>query len=198
MNEDLNKNQEIELLKMEYQECQRGYSQRDGLAEDEFGKVVQLFLLFVATMFLFDRFAESGRIIHCLGCIVLGIAGIFYFFSILVSIESNASCNVALRQRCEEIEERLQELTGYKLRYWNTIQNRVRHLEEMVIKGAWGARADAEKKERERNIFINTVRLLIVLWIIVLLVTVHPKRAKQEKTASTSHSVLVLEQDLSR
>ncbi len=195
MNEDLKKNQEIELLKLEYQECQRGYSQRDGLAEDEFGKVVQLFLLLVATLFLFDRFAESGQIIHCLGCIILGIAGLFYFFSILVSIESNASCNVALRQRCEEIEERLQELTGYKLQYWNKIHDRVRHLEEMVIKGAWGAKADAEKKERERNIFINTVRLLIILWIIVVLVTVHPKRAKQEKTNSPSPFVSAIEPD---
>lgn len=195
MNEDLKKNQEIELLKLEYQECQRGYSQRDSLAEDEFGKVVQLFLLLVATVFLFDRFAESGQIIHCLGCIILGIAGLFYFFSILVSIESNASCNVALRQRCEEIEERLQELTGYKLRYWNKIHDRVRHLEEMVIKGAWGAKADAEKKERERNIFINTVRLLIILWIIVVLVTVHPKRTKQEKTTSPSPFVSAIEPD---
>lgn len=198
MNEDLNKNHEIELLKLEYQECQRGYSQRDGLAEDEFGKVVQLFLLLVATIFLFDRFAESGRTIHCLGCIILGIAGFFYFFSILVSIESNASCNVALRQRCEEIEERIEELTGYKLRYWDTIQKRVRHLEEMVIKGAWGAKADSEKKERERNIFINTVRLLIVLWIIVLVVTIHPKIAKQEKTASTSRSALIFKWDSSK
>ena len=77
MDADAKKNYEIDLLKLEYQECQRGYSQRDGLAEDEFCKVVQLFLLLVATMFLFDRFAETGRLIHCLGCIILGIAGFF-------------------------------------------------------------------------------------------------------------------------
>jgi hypothetical protein len=193
MNEDSKKNQEIELLKLEYQECQRGYSQRDGLAEDEFGKVVQLFLLLVATVFLFDRFAESGRLIHCSGCIILGVAGLFYFLSLLVSIESNASCNVALRQRCEEIEKRLRELTGFELRYWKTIHDRVRHFEEMVIKGAWGAKADREKKERERNIFINTVRLLIFLWIIVVLFAILPQRAKQEKTVSLGPSVSVIE-----
>jgi hypothetical protein len=193
MNEDSKKNQEIELLKLEYQECQRGYSQRDGLTEDEFGKVVQLFLLLVATIFLFDRFAEAGRVIHCSGCIILGIAGLFYFFSILVSIESNASCNVALRQRCEDIEKRLQELTGFELRYWKAIHDRARHFEEMVIKGTWGTKADREKKERERNIFINTVRLLIALWIIIVLFAVLPQKARQEKIALPGTSVSVIE-----
>jgi hypothetical protein len=192
MDEDLKKNQEIELLKLEYQECQRGYSQRDGLAEDEFGKVVQLFLLLVATVFLFDRFAEAGRSIHCLGCIILGIAGLFYFVSLLVSIESNASCNVALRQRCEEIEKRLQELTGFQLQYWKVIHDRTRHLEEMIIKGTWGTKADRERKERERNIFINTVRLLIVLWIIIVLFTVLSPKAKQQKTVPPGSSVSMI------
>ena len=191
MNTVTAKDCEIDLLKLEYQECQRGYAQRDGLAEDEFGKVVQLFLLLVATLFLFDRFAAAGRIVHCLGCVILGIAGLFYFVSLLVAIESNASCNVALRQRGEEIESRLRELTGFEMRYWKTIHDRVRHFEEKAIKGAWGAKADREKKERERNIFINTVRLLTVLWLIVVAVTVLSGPAKQKEASPLGQSVPV-------
>jgi hypothetical protein len=102
---------------------------------------------------------------------------------------------VALRQRCEKIEERLQELTGFELRYWKTIHDRERHFEEMVVKGDWGAKADREKKERERNIFIYTVRLLIALWFIVVLFAVLPQKAKQEKTVPPGPSVLLTEPD---
>jgi len=195
MDNEIKKNYEIDLLKLEYQECQHGYSQRDGLVEDEFCKVVQLFLLLVGTMFLFDRFSVAGRAIHCVGCIILGIAGFFCFFSLLVSIESNAGCNVALRQRCEEIEKRIHELMGFELRYWKTIHDRVRHFEEMVIKGAWGAKAGREKKERERNIFINTVRLLIALWFIVVVITILPQSVKQEQTAPPDRSISVTDPD---
>ena len=198
MNEEAKKIQEIELLKLEYQECQHGYSQRDSLAEDEFGNVVQIFLLLVATVFLFDRFAEAGRAIHCLGCFVLGLAGLFYFFSLLVSIESNASCNVALRQRCEEIEKRLQELTGCELRYWRTIHDRLKHFEEKVFKGASNVKADKEKKERERNIFIHTIRLLIFLWIVVVLFTVFNQKVKQQKASLPDPSIKFTELDKPR
>jgi len=191
MDNQTKKDYEIDLLKLEYQECQRGYNQRDHMVEDEFCKVVQLFLLLVATVFLFDRFAIVGRYAHWVGCIILGIAGLFCFFSMLVSIESNASCNVALRRRCREIEKRLHELAGYEIRYWKTINERARHLEEMVFKGSWGTKVGREQSERERNIFINTVRLLIVLWIIVIAIAIVAKTTRQKEATSPNSSVSV-------
>ena len=172
MKDDATQNNEVDLLKLEYQECQDGYNSRDTMAEDEFFKIVQLFWLLLATLFLFDRFAEVGQYIHCIFCVALGIAGFSCLFSLLVSMESNASCNVALRQRCREIEERLHEILGFHLQYWQAIDKRTRHAEEKIVKGTLGTTTLKERKEAERNIFINTVRLLIILWMIVVVITI--------------------------
>lgn len=182
---------EVELLKLEYQQCQNGYNSRDRMVEDEFCKVVELFLFLVATLFLFDRFATVSQLSHCAGCAILGIAGLFCLFSLLVSMESNASCNVALRERCRQIEEHLHELVGFQLRYWQTIDQRAKHLEERLIKGTWGATVARERGERERNIFINTVRLVIALWIIILAITIGSGVSKQIKAVSPDRSVSV-------
>lgn len=172
MKDEAKQNNEAEFLKFEYKGCQDGYNSRDNMVEDEFFKIVQLFWLLLATLFLFGRFAKVGQYIHFMFCVSLGIAGFSCLFSLLVSMESNASCNVALRKRCREIEERLREILGFNLQYWQVIDKRKKHTEEKLVKGTSGMTALKEKREGERNIFINTVRLLIVLWVIVVVISV--------------------------
>jgi len=171
MEDQVKQNHEIELLKLEYRECQAGYNSRDDMTEDEFCKVVQLFWLFVTIILALNVFTTIGRFFHCAVCIIIGVAGLFCLLSLLVSIESNASCNVALRQRCKKIEDRLCDLVGFKLQYWQVIDERDKYLEEELVKGRFGAKVGGEK-ERERSIFVNTVRLLILLWIVIVAVAV--------------------------
>lgn len=172
MEDQEKQNHEIELLKLEYRECQSGYNSRDNMTEDEFCKVVQMFGVFVTILLAFNVFSKIGRFFHCVVCITIGVAGFFCLLSLLISIESNASCNVALRQRCRKIEDRLFDLVGVKLQYWGVIDERKKHIEEKLVKGGLSAIAGSEVKERERSIFVNTVRLLIFLWTVIVVVVV--------------------------
>jgi hypothetical protein len=165
MGNNANKDHEIDLLKLEYQQCQSGYNSRDGLAEDEFCKVIQKFSIFLTILLAFNIFIKISPVFHILVCLIIGFAGFFCLFSLLIVIESNSGCNVALRKRCRQIEDRLKELTGFQIQYWQAIEDRSIRREEKIVKGK---RADRESKEKERNIFIYTVWLLIVLWIIIV------------------------------
>ena len=84
----------------------------------------------------------------------------------------DASCSMALRQRCTEIEQRLCALSGVSLGYWKAIEERKKHWEEKVLKKSWGKTRDEGETEQERNVFINTVRLFILLWIVIVAVTI--------------------------
>jgi len=160
------KNDEIELLKLEYQECQNGYNSRDSIAHDEFFKLIQVFSIFFTILVAFNIFVEISLLFHHLICIVIGLAGTLSLFSILLVIQSNSNCKVALRKRCIEIEKRLQTLVGFHLRYWQVIDGRSKHFEEKIFKGKPGQKRDIE--ERERNVFVNAVRIFIVLWLVIV------------------------------
>jgi hypothetical protein len=156
------------LLKLEYQQCQSGYNSRDRLAEDEFCKVIQKFSIFLTILLAFNIFIKISPVFHFWVCVIIGVAGFSCLFSLLVVIESNSGCNVALRQRCRQIEDRLKELTGFQIQYWQAIEDRRKEREERIVKGIRGAITKRERKEQERSIFIFTVRLLIGLWLIIV------------------------------
>jgi len=166
MENNANKDNEIELLKLEYQQCQSGYNSRDSLAEDEFCKVIQKFSIFLTILLAFNIFIKISPEFHFWVCIIIGVAGFCCLCSLLVVIESNSGCNVALRQRCRQIEDRLKELTGFQIQYWQAIEKRYKPREERIVKELWGTRADSE--ETERNMFVFTVRLLMGLWIMIV------------------------------
>jgi len=168
MENNANKDNEIDLLKLEYQQCQSGYNSRDALAEDEFCKVIQKFSIFLTILLAFNIFIKISPEFHFLVCVIIGVAGFFCLFSLLVVIESNSGCNVALRQRCRQIEERLKVLTGFQIQYWQAIEERPKRLEENIVKGIGDVITRRERKEQERSIFIWTVRLLMGLWIMIV------------------------------
>ncbi|UCF00028.1 MAG: hypothetical protein JSV82_02900 [Planctomycetota bacterium] len=168
MENNANKDHEIELLKLEYQQCQSGYNSRDRLAEDEFCKVIQKFSVFLTILLAFNIFIKISPAFHFWVCVIIGIAGLCCLFSLLVVIESNSGCNVVLRQRCRQIEDRLKELTGFQIQYWQAIEDRIKYLEENIVKGIRDTITKRERKEQERSIFVLTIRLLILLWIIIV------------------------------
>lgn len=182
MVDDSQKNQEIELLKLEYRECQNGYNSRDKMAEDEFCKVIQVFSVFLTILVAFSVFAKVGWYSNCAVCLLIGVTGLMCLVSLLVVIESNSSCKVALRKRCGKIRERLQALVGFKLSYWDAIEQRARHWEEKKIKGALGVTADKDRTEAEQNIFVTAVRLLIFLWMVIVIAAVLRPELLRPKT----------------
>lgn len=146
----------------EYQMCLNGYNYRDQIVPDEFSKLVQNFSIFLTIILAISVFIEVSQILHIILCVLIGMVGFFSIYAILVDMESNLSCKVALRKRCMEIEETT------KLTYWKTVEQRPKYREEHMFKGSPGGR---EQPRRHGNIFITSARLIIVVWILIVFMT---------------------------
>lgn len=158
-------NDKMELLKIEYQMCHNGYNSRDQMTQDEFSKLVQTFSIFLTVLLAINIFIKVSLLLHVLCSITIGVAGLLSMVAQLLDIESNSSCKVALRKRCTEIEDTISKERVFQ--YWKVLENRTKYREEELFKGKSGQVRDRE--ETEGDLFINSSRILIVIWLIIVL-----------------------------
>jgi len=159
-------NEKIGLLKLEYELCHSGYNSRDFMTQDEFGKVVQTFSIFLTVLLAISIFVKVSFFLHLLLCVTIGSAGFLAMLAQLLDLESNSSCKVALRKRALEIESQLESSAsgGDTIQFWSVIEGRKKHKEENLFKGK-----SAEAKDREEvegDLFITSSRILIVIWLL--------------------------------
>jgi hypothetical protein len=156
----------IELLKMEYELCHAGYNSRDFMTQDEFGKVVQSFSIFLTVLLAISIFVKVSFVLHLLLCVTIGTAGLLAMVAQLLDIESNSSCKVALRERSLQIERELESSAdgGDTIQFWSVIEGRKKHKEENLFKGKSGEAKDRE--EVEGDLFITSSRILIAIWVL--------------------------------
>jgi hypothetical protein len=159
-----------ELLLNEYQECNCAYAYRDQLTNECCRGIVQTFSVFLTILLATTFFIEVGRYIHIAFCVVIGIASLFSMGTMLLNLESTASCKIALRNRSIEIENTLNSMGGPKI--WERIDNRSKFFEERLFKGQPGCEKGRVKDrlEPEYDMFTWAARLLIFLWLVVLIV----------------------------
>ena len=160
--------EQIELLKVEYKECNTGYNYRDNMIHQEFVSIIRIFSFFITLIIAFNTFIETVPFLHFSFIIIIGIAGFLSLFSMILDIQSNSSCNIVLRKRATEIEEMLSEESIFV--QWSSILNRKKYFEERLIKGMSGSAKDS--KEPERNIFITASRFFIIIWLAVVIVAI--------------------------
>jgi len=97
-----------ELLKLEYQECQTGYNNRDKLVPQELSYIVVLFGGLITVIgLLVTKFYNIDAFILRLIISIIGACGFIGLLGLLIDLESSASCKRALRKRSEDIEELL-------------------------------------------------------------------------------------------
>ena len=161
-----------EFLLKEYQECNSGYAYRDQLTNDCCRGLIQTFSVFLTILLATTVFIEVNRSVHVAFCIVIGIASLFSMFTLLLDLESTASCKIALRARSIEIENELRSVGGPRV--WESIDNRTKFFEEGLFKGPSSSEEGKEKdrREPEYDIFIWASRILVLLWVVVLIVVV--------------------------
>ena len=160
---DTNKQQQIEKLKLEYQYAFEGYKYRDTLIPSEFNQIIQTFLFFNTIMAAFTHFATQEHFNSFVALLILiGMTGGISIFALLLDIESNLSCKVVMRQRCEEIEKEL-ETFGINPNYWETVKHREKYLFEKMIKGSPGV---SELFKKHGDFIVIASRFLLTIWIV--------------------------------
>lgn len=157
----------VRLILIEYQECNAGYNSRDVIVQEEFHNIVQVFSVFITIIIAFNAFIKTVPLLHTIFIIIIGLAGYLSILALLIDLQSNLSCKVALRKRAINIEKILSSKYKYKL--WTCINKRDKYIEEAMIKGKPGSSKDIQ--EPDRNIFIIASRLFIILWLGVVIVS---------------------------
>jgi hypothetical protein len=161
--------EKIELLITEYQQCNRGYGFRDQLAHNACRGIIQTFSVFLTLLFAATVFLEISRPAHIVLCFILLFIGILAMFTLLLDLESTASCKVALRKRCLEIEGEIASPDMFKM--WDVIERRNKFWEEELFKGD-PTNANSRKKDRpepEYGLFVIAARVIICLWVLLVL-----------------------------
>jgi small-conductance mechanosensitive channel len=156
----------VELLKLEYQECQSGYNNRDRLVPQEFSFVVLIFAGLTAVLgFLVNTLDYSKWLIATI--IIVGLLGLGGLISFLVDIQSNLSCKRALRKRSEEIENLLSpNVTSNEnppLCIWRIVipdRKPYQYCTERWFKSV-------QRKLKLPNYFVLACYIAIILWVIL-------------------------------
>ena len=170
----------IKLLELDYKVCHEGYNSRDQMANGIFFKLIQLFWLYSVLIFFVHKYSytiiDSDMIkpenAHLIACLVVGLAGFLSMFSLLLILESVSSCKTALRGRCSDIEEMLNDKAKVKdckkvgLKYWHVIKYRHKFYFDGLIKGI----PEKEPSDRCGLFLIMASRLLLFMWILIVLV----------------------------
>lgn len=161
--------EKINFLITEYQQCNRGYAFRDQLAHNACRGIIQTFSVFLTLLLAATVFIEVSRSAHISLCIILGFIGLLSMFTLLLDLESTASCKVALRERCLEIESEVGSPNMFKM--WSVIERRGKFFEERLFKGD-PANADSRIKDRpepEYGLFVVAARVVVLLWILLVI-----------------------------
>ncbi|CAN5344986.1 hypothetical protein BH09BAC1_BH09BAC1_09470 [soil metagenome] len=169
--------QEIENLREEYRYSMDGYNYRDQLVPQEFANVLQSFSIYISIFIVLNVFGESSKI-YLIIQVCLGVAGCFGIVSLLIDMQSNLSCKTALRERCKQIEDKL-ELTNEKLSYWHTVVHRIKYREERWWKGATGL---VENSKNHGDIFVWATRGLLIIWVFVSIASIYVHIAQYYNT----------------
>ena len=151
-----------ERLLEEYKVLSEGYSYRDQLVPKEFFNIIQLFSIFLVITLTLNIILEFYREMSVFINTLFLILGLVTFISLLLDLESNASCKIAIRKRMEKIER----LLGFKY-FSETIPKRVKLFpEEKFFKSERGG------LEQEVGLFVWASRLLIILYMIYMFVLI--------------------------
>ena len=155
------------LLRLEYQECQEGYNNRDRVIPQELSYIGIVFGVLTTALLFAIRLLPADSAPFYLVLTVIGVLGLCFILGFLVDILANASSKRALRQRSMQIEELLYPSTdglrqNTPLQIWrNAIPERNRGRGERFLKGVIYTRLT----EREVNYFMLAGWLSLVLWI---------------------------------
>lgn len=162
------------LLRLEYQECQAGYNNRDKIIPDELRNVGIVFTLLTGVLIfainLLRGLPAGWEWLFWLVAGVIGVFGLSFLFGFLADIQSNVGCKRALRQRSIEIEELLSPAPrGTKhntpLQIWrSTIPERDRKWGERGLKNLF----NKISPEGETDYFILATEIAIGLWFLLV------------------------------
>lgn len=164
--------QEIDLLKLNYQSCMDGYNSRDSLANEAFNNLIHAFIFFLAVIASINIFAKIQPGIHIICCSMIGFAGLTTMVALLIGLESASSSKIALRKNCIEIENKFSDIFHNKvnssdkpLNHWDIIEKRNKYTEETIFKGVSGSQIDGREG---KAIFILASRIIILIWIMIV------------------------------
>jgi len=159
------------LLRLEYQECQEGYNNRDKMVPDELRDVGMVFTFLTgALIFAINLLRAEPEWLLLLVTSVLGMFGLLLLLGFLIDIQSIVSCKRALRQRSIEIEGLLSPTPGGiqpndPLQIWRkTIPERDRRWGEKKLKNLFSKISP----EGETDYFILATEIAIGLWLLLV------------------------------
>lgn len=162
-----------DMLELEYRECNAGYHVRDTLVQDQFYKMVQTFSIFVTVLLAFRVLINVAPtvtpLLRLIFLISMGLTGLLALFAIMLDLQSNASCKIALRKHALHVEELL--FPNKESGLWRALNSRDRYTEERIIKRIVkdNPKSDKNKHEPEKGFFVIAARLLVILWVIIVL-----------------------------
>ena len=181
-----NQQHNLDLLKLEYEQCNAGYNSRDGLVLDGFAKIVQNFNIYMVILFAFNKLITTDPTLRVILLILLGVAGFLTLFAQTVDLESNMTCKVVLRSRATQIEEIIEgNLSAEEIwddipkkkaadlqnvRQWHLILERRKFLEEEKVKGEGETVKHILKEmhENESISYITVFRIFYILWSVMV------------------------------
>ena len=164
------------LLVLEYEQCQRGYDNRDQVIPRELNYIGVIFGVFTSALLLAVRFLDSYTWPFWIGYTIISVTGLLLLLSFLVDMLANISVRRALRNRSTEIEELLALDSGdiqthTPLQIWReTIPKRKRSRIERFLKSMVLVRG----VEKDADYFTWGGFLVILLWVSFLRLIDHP------------------------
>jgi len=163
------------LLRLEYSECQNGYNSRDKIVPDEVRYVGFMFVVLTAVLLFAVDLIGSSPALFTGVVILVGILGLSFLLGFLLDIQSNLSCKRALRERSKAIEQLLSpksgDVTHPPLSIWRYIipgRDKYKYWEEKKLKRPFSQILP----EQEGNYFLWAVRVAIILWMAVVVLTI--------------------------
>ena len=177
----------IQLLILEYKECNNGYNNRDLIIQDEFAKLITIFGVLTGFITVFNSvFGHSDFLLFF--NLFLGGFGIISLGAIFIDLEANVSCRKALRDRCNEIELELKQGEKDILKIWTkeygVIDSRSRFPGEIITKKTSkildlisnyliSNKSDRNTiVEASSDLYIWSGKILFFLWIILIIVVI--------------------------
>ncbi len=162
---DTGDNLDDQLWLVEYQQAHEGYRSRDALIPREFSHMFTIFMLLMTLMAASKAFITFDRGFTAVVMLLLGLAGLVGLFAFLIDIEANASCKIALRKKCDELEVKHGRGT---LEHCRVLATRQMYFEEELYK----RRVLGMDVRSVADLFVVAARLILVLWIVLVIVVI--------------------------
>jgi hypothetical protein len=150
------------LLIEEYKILNAGYNNRDLIVPNEFFKIMQVFSILLVVSLTINIILKFSMNISAFVNTLFLILGLVALSSLLLDLESNASCKIAIRARMTEIERLLSEDVDDFKYFSKTILER----EKCAVENLITRTKSHEKEEREKDLFILASRIVIALYMV--------------------------------